>query len=137
MTSEELSDDEIFQLVNHADAELFRAGMEVKQRQWEVPRAVMKKFGYVGYVMFAPESPPILDKIQRAFNAIYRQQDLAIGGHIGVYMYRNVFVKINVPHIFGNVKIDPFQFVEMTDLQKRIVFNVVEERESFWTNSVT
>jgi hypothetical protein len=44
-----------------------------------------------------------------------------MGGHIGAYMFRDVFARFAVPLIFGTVTIDPFDFVELTPVQKQVV----------------
>jgi hypothetical protein len=66
-------------------------------------------------------TPKIFERIQLAFESIYRKQDIAIGGHIGVFMYRDIFARIGVPMIFGQVGINPFEFVELTPIQLRII----------------
>ena len=65
--------------------------------------------------------PAILDRIEKTFASIYRKQDIAMGGHIGVFMYRDIFARIAVPHVYGQVSLNPFDFVELTDIQKRII----------------
>lgn len=46
-------------------------------------------------------------------------------------MYRDVFARISVPLVFGEVGINPFQFVELTPVQLRIIQSEQEEMESF------
>lgn len=58
----------------------------------------MRGFGYIGFVMAGHSKPELLDRIEKAFASIYRKQDIAMGGHIGVFMYRDVFARISVPH---------------------------------------
>lgn len=103
--------------------------MEVKQRCWEIPRVLMERFGYVQYVMDGVGKPAILERIQSAFSSIYRKQDLAMGGHIGVFMYRDTFARIAIPLVYGQVSINPFEFVDLTPVQLRIIQSEPEEME--------
>jgi len=132
MNPEQLSDEEILYIVGQTDAELFRNGMDIKLRYWEVPSRVMQRFGYVGYVMGGVGKPAILERIEAAFNSIYRKEDIAVGGHIGVFMYRDIFARIAVPsRVYGQVLIKPFEFVELTPVQLRIIQTEPEEMEIF------
>ncbi|WP_338720741.1 hypothetical protein [Devosia sp. XK-2] len=130
-TSAELSDEELLYLVGTTDAELFAAGVDIKRRSFEVPRQVMHKLGYVGFIFAGAGTPSIYDRIYRAFSSIYRPQDLAVGGHIGVFMYRDIFARIAVPHVYGEVSINPFKFVELTPVQLRIIQTEPDQMEIF------
>lgn len=117
------SDDALLTLVVEADAALFVAGQEIRQRQFNVPREVMKRLGYVSYVLAGVGTPPIATRIQAHFNRLYSAHDLAVGGHIGVFMFRDIFARIGVPHIMGHARIVPIEWVELTDIQKRLLSN--------------
>jgi hypothetical protein len=131
MTGDGLSEDQVLYFVGQADAELFRSGMDIRRRHWEVPRLVMRRLGFESYVMAGVGKPPMLDRIEAAFKSIYRSQDIAMGGHIGVFMYRDIFARISVPHVFGQVGFNPFDFVELTPVQLRIIQSEPEEMEIF------
>lgn len=113
------------------DFELYRAGRDIKKRSWEVPRVVMERLGFNNYVASGIGKPAILDRIETAFKSIYRQQDLAMGGHIGVFMYRDIFARIAVPHIYGQVTINPLTFVELRPVQLQMIQTEPEEMETF------
>lgn len=122
MKPDDIPDENLLFLVGTTDKELFDAGEDIKQRYWNVPQAVMKKLGYPsGYVIAGAGKPKILQRIEDAFKSIYRKQDIAMGGHIGVFMYRDIFARVGVPHVFGQVSINPFDFVELTPVQLRII----------------
>ena len=92
MNPDELDDEQMLYLVGTTDKELFDAGMDIGRRDWEVPRAVVRKLGYAdGYVISGFGAPQILERIRAIFKSIYRKQDLTMGGHIGVFMYRDIF----------------------------------------------
>lgn len=131
MSPDQLSDENILHIVVATDLELFRAGKDVNKRSWEVPRVVMERLGFDNYVVSGIGKPAILGRIEKAFKSIYRQQDLAMGGHIGVFMYRDIFARIAVPHIYGQVAINPFNFVELTPVQLQMIQTEPEEMGSF------
>jgi hypothetical protein len=114
-------DEELLYLVAATDKELFDAGLDIERRSWEVPHIVMKKLGYTQFVLAGSGTPKVLERIRSTFASIYRKQDIQIGGHIGVFMYRDIFARIDVPRVFGEVGIDPFEFVELTPIQLRIM----------------
>jgi hypothetical protein len=127
----DLDDEQLLCLVGTTDKELFEAGMDIRRRNWEVPRAVMKKLGYVGFVAAGAGTSRIYERIRSAFESIYRKQDIAMGGHIGVFMYRDIFARIGVPWGYGQVGIDPFQFVELTPIQLRIIQTEPDQMETY------
>jgi hypothetical protein len=131
MNPDQQSDEQLLYLVGQTDAELFRKGVDIKRRSWDVPRVVMQRLGYDNYVMSGAGKPAILERIEKAFSSIYRKQDLAMGGHIGVFMYRDVFARIAVPHLYGEVRINPFEFVELTPVQLRMIQAELEEMETY------
>lgn len=111
MHPDQLSDERILYLVGTTDLELFRAGIEIGRRIWEVPHLVMLRLGYTEFIVNGRGKPRILERIEAAFASIYRNQDLATGGHIGVFMYRDIYARISVPLVFGQVRINPFDHV--------------------------
>jgi len=128
MNAEDHSDEEILRVVNNVDKELLLGGMDIKLRYWEVPRVAMQRLGHVPYA----GEPAILQRIEAAFNSIYRKEDIAIGGHIGVFMYRDIFARIAVPAlVFGEVAIPPFEYVKLTPVQLGIIQTEPEEMEKF------
>ncbi len=132
MQAENITDEQLLFLVGKTDADLFRAGRDIKQRMFEVPRKLMETFGYKGgYVMAGVGKPAILERIEASFRSIYRQQDLAMGGHIGVFMYRDIFARVSIPLVFGQMGINPFKFVDLTEVQLRIINSEPEEQEIF------
>lgn len=132
MKPDDIPYENLLYLVGTTDKELFDAGEDIKQRYWKVPQAVMKKLGYIsGYVIAGDGKPRILQRVEDAFASIYRKQDIAMGGHIGVFMYRDIFARIGVPHVYGRVGLNPFEFVELTPVQLRIIQTEPEEMETY------
>lgn len=131
MKPDDIPDENLLYLVGTTDKKLFDAGEDIKQRYWKVPDEVMKKLGYISYVMAGPGKPAILERIEAAFASIYRKQDIAMGGHIGIFMYRDIFARIGVPMAYGTVSINPFEHVELTSVQLRIIQTEPEEMETY------
>ena len=131
MNGDELSDKQILELVNQIDNELFNTGVDIKQRHWKASQLIMSRLGYISYIMNGHAKPAILDRIEAAFKSIYRPQDIAIGGHVGVFMYRDIFVRISVPLVFGQVSLNPFDHIELTPIQLRILQTEPETIEIF------
>lgn len=131
MKPDDIPDENLLYIVGITDKKLFDAGMDIKRRYWEVPQAVMKQLGYIGYAIAGYGKPKILERIEKSFASIYRNQDIAMGGHIGVFMYRDIFARIGVPHINGEVSLNPFDFVDLTPVQLRIIQNEPEEMETY------
>lgn len=132
MKPDDIPDENLLYLVGTTDKELFDAGEDIKQRYWNVPQAVMQKLGYISdYVIAGRGKPKILQRIEDAFASIYRKQDIAIGGHIGVFMYRDIFARVGVPHVYGQASINPFEFVELTPVQLRIIKTEPAEIETY------
>lgn len=122
MSAIELSDDQLLTLVIEVDAALFAAGEDIKQRSFNVPREVMRRLGYVSFTLFGEGTSEILNRIRKQFSRIYHSHDLAVGGHIGVFMFRDVFARVGVPHAYGSqVRLVPIEHVELTDVQKAIL----------------
>ncbi len=121
MRTTEPSDDELLTLVIKVDTDLFASGEDIKHRSFNVPREAMRRLGYVSFPLFGEGTPSVLNRIREQFSRIYRPQDLAMGGHIGVFMFRDIFARIGVPHGYGQVRIAPIEHVELTAVQKAIL----------------
>ena len=115
---DEISDDDLLKLVVEADDEAFANGSPPNSRSLVVIPQVMKKLGYQGFALFGPLAPPILHRVKRLHDALYRQSDLAMGGvHGGIFMFRDVFARITVPIIMGMAAIKPFELTDLSPLQ--------------------
>lgn len=129
--TEPVSDEHLLFIVGATDKELFEAGIDVGQRTWKVSSLVMQRFGYDAYVMAGPGKPALLGRVEKIMHEIYRPQDFASGGHIGVFMYRDIFAKISVPWIFGSPQFDPLQCVDLTPIQRRIILTEQDCLEAY------
>lgn len=128
---EPISDEDLLPIVLEADRDLFLEGIDIRQRTWKVVSQVMQAFGYESYVMSGRGKPALVDRIEQRLREFYRPQDFASGGHIGVFMFRDIFAKISVPWIFGSVGFDPLDFVDLTPLQKDAIRSKREDLEMY------
>lgn len=133
MDRDDIDDESLLYLVGTTDKELFDSGEDIKRRTWNVPLAVMKKLGYDhGFSIAGRRKPNILQRIENTFASIYRKQDLAVGGHIGVFMFRDVFARIGVPGVYGKCCLDPFKWVDLTPIQIQIMMNDPEQKDAYF-----
>ena len=132
MSPDDIEDEDLLYMVGMADKELFLQGRDIRQRDWEIVTKVMKQLGYThGFIRAGVGKPKIVQRIEDTFHSIYRKQDVASGGHIGVFMYRDIFARIGVPYVYGEVEFNPFNFVELTPVQLRIIQTEPEEINKF------
>ncbi len=131
-SGDDIHDEDLLYMVAQTDRKLFEEGMNVKTRAYEVPSQVMKDLGYrSGFVIAGVGTSEIFQRIESAFNSIYRKRDLAMGGHIGMFMYRDIFARFSPPMVFGQVKYNPWEFVDLTRVQLRIIQTEPDEMKTF------
>lgn len=117
-TGDDKSDEDLLQLILEAEEESFAQGHDLKQRSWSVPSLVMKRLGYLGYVMSGHGSPPVLERIHALHRSLYRPKDFAVGGmHGGIFMFRDVFCRFYIPIGFGRFAIKPLELTDMSPNQ--------------------
>lgn len=120
MVLENISDEELFKKLIEVDGRLFQQGIGVKRRAWDVPLAIMKDYGYenAAIVVSGFGKSADMQRLEDMFHDFYRPQDLAVGGHIGVFMYRDVFALVDLPRVYGTRHVDLIEAVKLSDLQK-------------------
>ncbi|WP_349312494.1 hypothetical protein [Brevundimonas subvibrioides] len=128
---EPVSDAELLHMVVDLDREMFGNGVEIRQRTFALPGQLMQRFGYMSYICSGPDMPPLLARINGLLRQLYRPQDFASGGHIGVFMYRDIFAKISVPWVFGTASFDPLKFVDLTELQRQVLASEIVDLEFY------
>lgn len=117
---EEPCDSELLDLVIAADEEALTEGRSPKQRGMATVSKVMKKLGYVSFVMTGDGMPPTAQRILAIHGSLYRPSDLAIGGmHGGVFMFRDIFARIYIPFGYGRMSVNPYQLTDLSEMQLR------------------
>ncbi|MBA3056293.1 MAG: hypothetical protein FP826_15560 [Sphingomonadales bacterium] len=120
MALEHISDQELLERLVQVDARLLKEGQPIKQRAMNVPIEVMREYGFehVPIVVAGFGKGGDFQRLNDMFHKFYRKQDTAMGGHIGVFMYRDIFAIVGVPHVYGQRSINLIECVELSDLQK-------------------
>ncbi|WP_430471873.1 hypothetical protein [Thalassospira lucentensis] len=117
-----LKDEELMQIIVTADNAAFIDGVAPKGRVFPVIQSVMRQLGHESYQFAGVNENPLVKRIEELHSSMYRSKDLAIGGvHGGVYMFRDVFIQISVPLIYGTVELDILRLTDMSDMQKRLL----------------
>src|SRR5260370_16312793 len=104
----EMSGRELFKLVVEADEKALQEGLEPRHRGIRVVAIVMEQLNLLGYVVFGHNTPEIVKTIHTLHSSLYRPSDIAIGGiHGGIFIFRDLFPRIDIPIILGQVRLDP------------------------------
>lgn len=128
--------DNIEEAVVALDLRLFERGVDIEHRFNLVVIELLKMMGFLTTATTIYERSKEQIEIENVLKRFYRPQDLAAGGHIGVFMYRDIFARIRPPRAVGIVKIAPLDWVDLTPLQKKTIINEQENLrvflEQFW-----
>ncbi len=81
----------------------------------------MKELGYTLYVWSGPDVPWQLRRARETWREIYNGYQNELRPGIGIYLFRDSFIRLRAPIVFGTVSINPFDCAELSDLQKKIV----------------
>jgi len=115
----DISNDELLRLVVATDDETLSTSTSPKQRMLSVAMGVMKKLGYSGSTLVGTGTPPIVERIFAAYRSLYRPSDLVGGVHGGIFMFRDIFARIEIPFGCGEMSISPFKLTDLSEIQLR------------------
>jgi hypothetical protein len=116
----EVTNEQLLRIILQVDDELLHDGIAPPQRTVHIIPKVMEKLGFQNFVFLGTGAPDISRRIGSIHQSLYRQQDIATGGiHGGIFMFRDVFVRIDVPIIYGRVAIDPLALAQFNPMQAR------------------
>lgn len=114
-----ISEEEIAAHVQAADDEGLAASESPKQRAFQNVLRVLKRLNIDGVVLIGRNAPPIVRRIHKANDQLFRPEDKQAGGiHLGAYMFRDIFSRLYVPIIFGSPRVDFYQLTDLSDHQK-------------------
>jgi hypothetical protein len=106
--------------VLEADEELFREGAEPRERCLPVISKVMTKLQISEFILAGQHTPAIVKRISALHSSLYRPADIAVGGiHGGIFMFRDVFARVDIPTIYGRLSIDPLKLTNLSEIQIR------------------
>lgn len=123
MALENVTDEELFATMIAVDKRLMEQGHKVSRRSMEVPRLTLLEYGIEEMVIMTggprPNGP--YQRVADMFDAFYSRHDRAMGGHIGVFLFRDIFARVSLPRVYGTMAIKPIDSVDLTPLQQRAV----------------
>ncbi len=107
-------------IVLAVDEEMFAAGAEPKDRAFmTVLEAAQRANPGQPVVIAGGGVGSDTDEIHALITKLYRPTDIAVGGlHIGIFMFRDVFAKVEVPLTFGHHHFDPINATDLNATQK-------------------
>lgn len=125
----EISDRDLLLLVDRIDREEFSNGVDIKGRGFSVVKRVIEECGEV--FSLGVRRSPGLDRVEAAYKAFYRMQDIGVGAvNAGLAVHLDIFFRVHLPVVFGRITANPFDWTDMTDMQKaRLHSESAEERE--------
>lgn len=123
MALDQITDAELFATMIAVDQGLMKQGYNVSQRSMEVPRLTLLKYGIEECVIFtaAPRPRGAYQRVEDMFEAFYSRHDRAMGGHIGVFLFRDIFARVSLPRVYGTMAIKLIDCVDLTPLQRQAV----------------
>jgi hypothetical protein len=115
-----ISDEDLLKHIHAADDAGLAAGESPKQRAFQNVLRVLKRLNIDGVILVGRHAPPIVQRIHRANDLLFRPEDKQEGGiHLGAYMFRDIFSRLYVPLIFGSPEVDFFKLIDLSDYQKK------------------
>lgn len=114
------TNDELYDLACEVDDEGLLLGEEPKQRAFKNVLRMLTKLGIEGVPIMGKQAPNIVERIHRANDRLFRSSDQREGGvHLGFFMFRDLFVRLYVPVIFGSPHLDFWKLIDLSEDQKR------------------
>jgi hypothetical protein len=114
----DISDSQLLLLVEEVDEDGILAGEDVRSRSISNVRRVMSRLGIQQYVCAGQGQHPLIPRIHYAMHQLYRPKDLAGGGlHVGAFLFRDIFARIEVRFAVGRVPVDPLKTTDLNELQ--------------------
>lgn len=94
------------------DSELLKKGTRPSARPMEIADIINTDAGHA-FFMAAGYRDPVSDAVHALLREVYGQRALGVGPiHVGVIMLRDAFIPFYVPSIYGELRIDPWKFVD-------------------------
>jgi hypothetical protein len=100
-----------------------QAGRDPSQRSFDTMMKASEIL-YPGrvFIMTGQGAGNEAEEIGDLVSKLYRPEDIGVGGmHIGVFMFRDIFVRMIAPYILGRTGVDFLKLTDLTDTQKHWV----------------
>lgn len=114
------------------DEEGFQAGRSPAQRAFDtVLKSVERLHPGRVIIMSGAASDRDADEINNLVKKLYRPDDIGMGGmHVGAFMFRDIFARVDVPFAYGEVAFNPLDLTDLTATQKDWLRSRPEDFES-------
>lgn len=120
MAELEISDQELFDILIEVEEAAFVAGKEPRTRHFtNVMDVIQCVRPGQSTVLMGANASPIVHRIHQMNDQLFRPEDKQTGGvHMGCYMFRDTFVRVYVPIIFGQAALNPLEHTDLNETQK-------------------
>ena len=128
-------DEDLWQLILTLEEEMNAEGIIPKERHFKLPIKAMESLGFQSFVLSGHREHPLLKRIRVLHATLYRPKDVAIGVlHGGAFMFHGIAAHVYVPIILGRVKIDPFEFCDLSPNQIEWVRSSPAQERAYLVN---
>jgi len=128
----EISNAALLAALKAADDAHLAQGMEPAARHLMNVGVALGHFGIQGILM-GPGAPAIAARANRMCDLLFVPQELQSGGmHLGAFLFRDMFVALYAPIIFGTAHFDPWTTVDLNPVQKGWLADSAEEVGRFF-----
>lgn len=115
-----ISDHDLLEALKRADDDGLTAGESPSARSIMNIGRALTTFGIGSFVLMGSNAPTIVTRAKRLNDSLFVPQALLGGAmHTGAYLFRDMFCQVYAPIAFGTTKIDIWQMVDLTDIQKQ------------------
>lgn len=120
------------QIIPEVDDELLAEGVLPFQRPLEACKRIADRLGVCFQIGGRPD--PLVEAVHSAYGDLYRRSDLVMPPlHVGVVMFRDVFVALRVPLIYGAPRINPADLLlDLSAVQRGWLFHNREDALRFY-----
>ncbi|MBD8890399.1 SEC-C metal-binding domain-containing protein [Roseibium litorale] len=113
------SDDVLLELLKRADRKGLSLGESPAQRSFQNPIRALQELGQEITVVMGPGTPPTLERARQLNNNLFIPNELKQrASHIGVFLFRDMFCRLHAPIVLGEVNINFWDLVDLSNFQK-------------------
>lgn len=119
---EDVLDEKLWPAVVEADARLFKRGIALRQRQWEISRVTRELLGLQKQKTNLLSGRDAIDeRIDAIFSELYGDRMVSGNFHVGLTEFRGAGYLFDLPLACGTVALNAYEYVDITVVQKRII----------------
>ncbi|BBE34307.1 SEC-C metal-binding domain-containing protein [Sphingosinicella microcystinivorans] len=115
-----VTDQALIAALKRADDEGIRLGQEPSARSLLNIGRALREFGYEEFVLIGRNKPSIVERAQKFNNMLFVPKELKMGCmHLGAFLFRDMFCRLYTPVSVGEVRIDFWEMLDLSDFQKK------------------